>query len=47
MPTLEANGIDVYYERSGNGPPLLFVNGSMSALEHTRPMVGSMPRDST
>jgi pimeloyl-ACP methyl ester carboxylesterase len=39
MPILEANGIDVYYERSGGGPPLLFVNGSMSTLEHTRPMV--------
>ena len=39
MPTLEANGIDVYYERSGSGLPLLFVNGSMSTLEHTRPMV--------
>ncbi|MBB85661.1 MAG: alpha/beta hydrolase, partial [Deltaproteobacteria bacterium] len=32
MPTLEVNGIDVYYERSGSGVPLLFVNGSMSTL---------------
>lgn len=39
MPTLHVNGIDVYYERAGEGPPLLFVNGSMSTLEHTRPMV--------
>jgi len=39
MPTTHANGIEVYYERSGEGPPLLFVNGSMSTLEHTRPMV--------
>ena len=33
MPTVHVNGIDVYYERSGEGPPLLFCNGSGSTLE--------------
>jgi len=28
-----ANGIDIYYERSGSGPPLLFLNGSGATLE--------------
>jgi pimeloyl-ACP methyl ester carboxylesterase len=32
MPTVSANGISIYYERSGSGPPLLFINGSGSTL---------------
>jgi 3-oxoadipate enol-lactonase len=32
MPTVTANGISIYYERSGTGPPLLFCNGSGSTL---------------
>jgi 3-oxoadipate enol-lactonase len=32
MPTVAANGISIYYERSGVGPPLLFCNGSASTL---------------
>jgi 3-oxoadipate enol-lactonase len=32
MPTAAVNGIDVYYERSGDGPPLLFLNGSGATL---------------
>lgn len=32
MPTVTANGISIYYERSGSGPPLLFCNGSGSTL---------------
>jgi 3-oxoadipate enol-lactonase len=32
MPTLHANGIDIYFERSGEGRPLLFLNGSGSTL---------------
>ena len=32
MPTVVANGITIYYERSGTGPPLLFCNGSGSTL---------------
>jgi pimeloyl-ACP methyl ester carboxylesterase len=32
MPTAVANGISIYYERSGTGPPVLFCNGSGSTL---------------
>jgi 3-oxoadipate enol-lactonase len=32
MPNVVANGISIYYERSGTGPPLLFCNGSGSTL---------------
>jgi pimeloyl-ACP methyl ester carboxylesterase len=32
MPTIHANGIDIYYERSGSGPRTLFLNGSGSTL---------------
>ena len=32
MPVVSANGIDIYYERAGTGPRLLFFNGSMSTL---------------
>jgi len=33
MPTAHVNGIDIYYERSGSGPRLLFLNGSGATLE--------------
>jgi pimeloyl-ACP methyl ester carboxylesterase len=33
VPTATLNGIDVYYERGGDGPPLLFCNGSGATLE--------------
>jgi pimeloyl-ACP methyl ester carboxylesterase len=33
MPTVHVNGIDCYYERSGTGPHLLFLNGSGSTLQ--------------
>lgn len=39
MPTVQLNGIEVYFERFGDGPRLLFFNGSFSTLETTRPMV--------
>jgi pimeloyl-ACP methyl ester carboxylesterase len=34
------NGIDVYYEVSGDGPPLLFINGSGSTIDDVRPLTG-------
>ena len=33
MPTVRLNGIDVYYERDGTGPRLLFLNGSGATIE--------------
>jgi len=32
MPVTTANAIDVYYERAGSGPPVLFLNGSGATL---------------
>lgn len=40
MPTAHLNGIDIYHERSGDGPPLLFFNGSFSTIEAMRPLLG-------
>jgi len=33
VPIVAANGIEMYYERRGEGPPLLFFNGSGATLE--------------
>lgn len=35
MPIAQCNGIELYYERSGTGPPLLFFNGSGATLAAT------------
>ena len=32
MPTALLNGIDIYFERRGDGPPVLFLNGSGATL---------------
>ena len=39
MPTERLNGIDIYYERDGNGPPLLFLNGSGSTLATSKLLI--------
>ena len=39
MPTVRANGIDVHYERFGEGPPLLWCNGSGSTVADTAPLL--------
>jgi 3-oxoadipate enol-lactonase len=39
VPTLSANGIEIYYERHGSGPRLLFFNGSGATLELVGPML--------
>jgi len=35
MTTTRLNGIEVYFERSGNGPPTLFLNGSGSSIANS------------
>jgi 3-oxoadipate enol-lactonase len=35
MPILRAGELDVYYERKGEGPPLLFISGSGGDLRNT------------
>lgn len=39
MPTIAANGIDLYYERRGSGPRLLFFNGSGATLATSAPLI--------
>jgi len=39
VPTLTVNGIELYYERAGTGPRLLFLNGSGATLQSTSPLV--------
>jgi len=34
MPTVETNGIETYYERRGDGPPVVFVHGAI--VDHTQ-----------
>src|SRR5215470_4991613 len=41
MPAITANGIELYYERRGNGPRLLFFNGSGATLETSAPLIWS------
>jgi pimeloyl-ACP methyl ester carboxylesterase len=36
--TVSADGVDLYYERSGVGPRLLFLNGSGTTIETSRAM---------
>ena len=39
VPIVRINGIDVYYERGGDGPPLLFCNGSGATLTSSAPLI--------
>jgi len=39
VPTERLNGIDLHWERSGEGPRLLFFNGSGSTIERMRPLL--------
>jgi len=41
MPTIVANGIEIYYERRGSGPRLLFFNGSGATLAGSGPLIWS------
>ena len=44
VPTVRANGIDLYYERLGSGPPLLWLNGSGSTVAQIAPLLGPVHR---
>jgi pimeloyl-ACP methyl ester carboxylesterase len=39
VPTAHVNGIDIYFEHSGEGHRLLIFNGSGATLESTRPII--------
>ena len=34
MPTAHVNGVDIYYEQAGSGPPLLFISGTGGDLRN-------------
>jgi 3-oxoadipate enol-lactonase len=42
VPTTLINGNEIYYEVSGDGPPLLFINGSGSTIDDARPLIGRL-----
>lgn len=42
MPTANLNGLNVYFERAGSGPPLLFISGTGGDLR-TQPTVFASP----
>jgi pimeloyl-ACP methyl ester carboxylesterase len=44
MPTAAVNGIELYYERSGHGRPVLFLNGSGSTLASMAPLIDVLAR---
>jgi pimeloyl-ACP methyl ester carboxylesterase len=39
VPTITANGLELYYERRGSGPRLLFFNGSGATLATSGPLI--------
>src|SRR5215470_8781238 len=44
MPVGHVNGVELYWERSGSGPRLLFCNGSGTTLQVVRPLLDSFAR---
>ena len=44
MPSAKVNGIELYYERAGSGPPVLFLNGSGSTLANVAPIIAVFAR---
>ena len=43
MPTIHANGLDIAYERPGEGPPLLLLHGATgSGRDHFAPILPSL-----
>jgi pimeloyl-ACP methyl ester carboxylesterase len=44
MPTAAVRGVDLHYERTGDGPQVLFCNGSGATLAGSRPLIGLVAR---
>src|SRR5262249_46492507 len=42
MPVDDVNGVELYWERRGSGPRLLFCNGSGTTLQVVRPLLDSV-----
>lgn len=47
MPTTSVNGVDLAYELSGSGPPLVLLNGSGMTMESGRPLLDLVGRGVT
>src|SRR4029079_19795650 len=45
MPTINGNGIDIYYERKGEGPRLLYFQGSGQTLAKSGMMVDGWAKE--
>jgi pimeloyl-ACP methyl ester carboxylesterase len=45
VPTVPLNGIEIYYEIGGQGPRLLFLNGSGATLESAAPFIDRLRQD--
>lgn len=45
MPTVETNGVETYYERRGDGPPVVFVHGGMLDHRQWEPQVAALAGD--
>jgi 3-oxoadipate enol-lactonase len=44
MPTAVCNGVALHYERVGDGPRLLYCNGSGTTLDSTRPLLAKLSK---
>ena len=47
MPTVRTNDVETYYERRGDGPPLLFVHGAILDHSQWKPQVDALGDDYT
>ena len=47
MPTVETNGIQTYYERFGDGPPIVFVHGGIVDRNGWRPQIDALAEEYT
>lgn len=45
MPNIETNGVETYYERHGEGPPLVFIHGSGWDHRQWQPQVETLADD--
>ena len=42
MPVSDVNGVELYWERAGSGPRLLFCNGSGATMADARPLLDAL-----
>lgn len=45
MPTAVCNGVELYFQRTGRGPRLLYCNGSGATLDSVRPLLAMLSAD--